>query len=115
VIDVDLQDPPELIIPMVEKWRAGYDVVYAQRRSREGETWLKRWVSAVGYHLINRIADVVIPPNTGDFRLMSRRAVEEIKRLKECHGFFFFFFALVGFRLSSVCFVCAAHFPGRAL
>jgi polyisoprenyl-phosphate glycosyltransferase len=110
---VDLQDPPELIVLMVEKWRAGYDVVYAQRRSREGETWLKRWVSAVGYRLINRIADVVIPPNTGDFRLMSRRAVEEIKRLKECHGFLRGMVALVGFRQTSVLFDRPARFSGK--
>ena len=73
VIDCDLQDPPELIVDMVERWREGFDVVYAQRRSRQGETLAKRIVSAVGYRVIRRIADVKIPPNTGDFRLMSRR------------------------------------------
>ena len=69
---------PELIVEMVDKWRAGYDVVYAQRRNRDGETWIKRVVSAVGYRIINKIADVNIPPNTGDFRLMSRRVVNSI-------------------------------------
>jgi dolichol-phosphate mannosyltransferase len=73
VIDVDLQDPPELIEEMVKKWREGYDVVVAQRRSRDGETWFKRLVAYLGYQVINRIADVKILPNTGDFRLMSRR------------------------------------------
>ncbi|HWI21774.1 MAG TPA: glycosyltransferase family 2 protein, partial [Baekduia sp.] len=64
VIDVDLQDPPELIAEMVERWREGYEVVYAQRRTREGETLPKRIVSAVGYRIINRIAEVNIPANT---------------------------------------------------
>ena len=80
VMDVDLQDPPELLVEMVKKWRQGYDVVYAQRRNRDGETWIKRFVSAVGYRFINKIADVNIPPNTGDFRLMSRRVVDEVNR-----------------------------------
>lgn len=97
VIDVDLQDPPELII-QVEKWREGYDVVYAQRRTREGETCIKKVVSEIGYKVINRIADVEIPKNTGDFRLMSRRVVDEINRLKECHGFLRGMVAVVGFR-----------------
>ena len=88
VIDVDLQDPPELMKTMVQKWREGYDVVMAQRRSRQGETWVKRLVSYLGYQVINRIADVKIPPNTGDFRLMSRKVVLEIVRLKEMNGFY---------------------------
>jgi len=104
VIDVDLQDPPELIADMVAKWREGYDVVYAQRRTREGETLVKRIVSAVGYRIINRIADVEIPPNTGDFRLMSRRVVREINQLKETHGFLRGLVALVGFRQTSILF-----------
>src|SRR5260370_1574394 len=83
VIDVDLQDPPELITAMVEKWREGYDVVYAQRRTRGGETWIKKLVSETGYKVINRIADVEIPKNTGDFRLISGRVVNEINRLRE--------------------------------
>jgi dolichol-phosphate mannosyltransferase len=104
VIDVDLQDPPELIADMVVKWREGFDVVYAQRRSREGETLIKRIVSAVGYRLINRIADVKIPPNAGEFRLMSRRVVDEVNRLKETHGFLRGLVALVGFRQTGVVF-----------
>jgi polyisoprenyl-phosphate glycosyltransferase len=102
VIDCDLQDPPELIAQLVERWREGYDVVYAQRRSRKGETLAKRIVSAVGYRLINRIAEVEIPPNTGDFRLMSRRVVENVVALKEHHGFLRGLVALVGFRQISV-------------
>jgi glycosyltransferase involved in cell wall biosynthesis len=112
VMDVDLQDPPELITEMVAKWRAGYDVVYAQRRNREGETRIKRVVSAAGYRLINKIADVNIPPNTGDFRLMSRRVVNEINQLKESHGFLRGMVALVGFRQTSVLFDRPARFSG---
>lgn len=102
VIDCDLQDPPELISQLVERWRAGYDVVYAQRRSRQGETLAKRIVSTVGYRVINRIAEVNIPPNTGDFRLMSRRVVDNVVALKESHGFLRGLVALVGFPQTSV-------------
>ncbi len=102
VVDCDLQDPPELIPELVQRWREGYDVVYAQRRTRAGETLPKRIVSAVGYRLIKRIADVEIPPNTGDFRLMSRRVVDNVISLKEGHGFLRGLVGLVGFRQTSV-------------
>ena len=98
VMDVDLQDPPELVSAMVAKWREGYEVVLPQRRQRTGEPWLKQLVSAVGYRVINKIADVRIPPNTGDFRLMSRRVVDEVVRLRETHGFLRGMVAVVGFR-----------------
>ena len=78
VIDCDLQDPPELIPELVARWRDGFDVVYAQRRTRAGETLPKRIVARLGYRVINRIAEVEIPPNTGDFRLMSRRVVDNV-------------------------------------
>ena len=113
VMDVDLQDPPELVCEMVAKWREGFDVVYAQRRSRRGETLAKRIVSWVGYQLINRTAQVNIPPNTGDFRLMSRRVVDEVLRLKECHGFLRGLVAIVGFRQTSVLFDRPERFAGR--
>ncbi|HET6869437.1 MAG TPA: glycosyltransferase family 2 protein, partial [Solirubrobacteraceae bacterium] len=87
VIDCDLQDPPELIPELVARWRDGFDVVYAQRRTRAGETLPKRIVARLGYKIINRIAEVEIPPNTGDFRLMSRRVVDNVVALKEHHGF----------------------------
>lgn len=102
VIDCDLQDPPELIAQMVDCWREGFDVVYAQRRTRKGETLAKRVVSAVGYRLIRRIADVDIPPNTGDFRLMSRRVVNHVVALDEAHGFLRGLVAVVGFSHTSV-------------
>lgn len=102
VIDCDLQDPPELIPELIARWREGFDVVYAQRRTRAGETLVKRVVSSLGYRLINRIADVDIPANTGDFRLMSRRVVDNVVALKEGHGFLRGLVALVGFRQASV-------------
>jgi glycosyltransferase involved in cell wall biosynthesis len=102
VIDCDLQDPPELIVELVARWREGYDVVYAQRRTRAGETLPKRIVSALGYRVIARIAEVEIPPNTGDFRLMSRRVVDNVVALKEGHGFLRGLVGLVGFAQTSV-------------
>lgn len=111
-LDVDLQDPPELITQMVEKWRGGFDVVMAQRKSREGETLVKRVVSWVGYRLINRIANVNIPPNTGDFRLMSRRVVNEVVKLRECHGFLRGLVALVGFKQTTILFDRPPRFSG---
>lgn len=102
VIDCDLQDPPELIPDLVARWREGFDVVYAQRRSRAGETLPKRIVARVGYKVINRIAEVEIPPNTGDFRLMSRRVVDNVVALKEGHGFLRGLVGLVGFAQTSI-------------
>ena len=102
VIDVDLQDPPELVVDMVQKWRDGFDVVMAQRRTREGETWLKKLIARAGYAVIERVSDVKIPPNTGEFRLMSRRVVDEIVRLQECHGFLRGLVALVGFKQTTL-------------
>ncbi len=102
VIDCDLQDPPELIADLIAKWREGYDVVYAQRRTREGETMVKRMVAAGGYKMIKRVAEVEIPPNTGDFRLMSRRVVQEVLSLSETHGFLRGLVAVVGFKQVAV-------------
>jgi glycosyltransferase involved in cell wall biosynthesis len=102
VIDCDLQDPPELIGELVSRWREGFDVVYAQRRTRAGETLPKRIVAWAGYKVINKIAEVEIPKNTGDFRLMSRRVVDNVVALKENHGFLRGLVGLVGFKQTSV-------------
>jgi glycosyltransferase involved in cell wall biosynthesis len=102
VIDCDMQDPPELIPELVARWRDGYEAVYAQRRTREGETLPKRIVAALGYRLIGRIGEVEIPPNTGDFRLMSRRVVDHVVSLNEAHGFLRGLVALVGFKQTAV-------------
>lgn len=98
VIDVDLQDQPELIEQMYAKLNEGYEVVYAKRRSRKGETLIKRVISYVGYSAINKLSDVQIPRNTGDFRIMTRRVIEELRRLNESHGFLRGLVAYVGFR-----------------
>jgi glycosyltransferase involved in cell wall biosynthesis len=98
VIDVDLQDQPELIEAMYHKLGEGYEVVYAKRRSRKGETLIKRLISYVGYSLINKLSDVQIPRNTGDFRIMTRRVIEELRRLNESHGFLRGLVAYVGFK-----------------
>jgi len=113
VMDVDLQDPPELIPEMVARWKAGFDIVVPQRRRREGEPWIKTLITYCGYRVINRIADVPIPANTGDFRLMSRRVVDEVVRLKECHGFLRGMVALVGFRQCLILFDRPHRFAGR--
>jgi dolichol-phosphate mannosyltransferase len=83
VMDSDLQDPPELIPKMYERYEAGYDVVYAQRRKREGETWFKEWTAKIFYRLMRRMTTIDIPLDTGDFRLMSRRVVDDLTRLQE--------------------------------
>ena len=113
VMDVDLQDPPELIPAMIAKWQEGFDVVYARRRSRQGETLLKSAISAFGYQIINRVSEVWIPPDTGDFRLMSRRVVNEINQLKECHGFLRGLVAFVGFKQTGISFDRPPRFSGR--
>jgi dolichol-phosphate mannosyltransferase len=102
VIDVDLQDPPELIRDMWAKWKEGFQVVFAQRKSRKGETLPKRLVSWVGYIVINRISEVPIPRNTGDYRLMDRLVIDQLNALKETHGFLRGLVAYVGYKQTSV-------------
>jgi glycosyltransferase involved in cell wall biosynthesis len=112
VIDVDLQDQPELIEQLYNKMAEGYEVVYAMRASREGETLIKRAVSYFGYSVINRLSDVEIPRNTGDFRIMSRRVIEELRRLSETHGFLRGMVAYVGFRQAAVLYNREARLTG---
>lgn len=113
VIDVDLQDPPELIETMYKKMQEGYEVVYAKRKSRKGETLIKRIVSYIGYKVINNLSDVQIPTNTGDFRVMSRRVIEEIRRLNECHGFLRGLVAYVGFKQAFIEYDRDPRFAGK--
>ena len=103
-IDADLQDPPELIEELVAKWREGYDVVYATRRSRQGETWLKRFTADAFYKTIGKMTSITIPPNTGDFRLLDRKVVEAIKKIPERTRFMKGLFAWVGYKQTSVMF-----------
>ena len=98
VIDADLQDPPEVIPDLVAAWQQGYDVAYAQRRMREGETWVKKATAAGFYRVMQRIGGKVqLPANTGDFRLMSRRSLDALLALREHHRFMKGLFAWVGF------------------
>lgn len=97
IIDADLQDPPELIPQMIAGWHEGYDVVYGRRTDRVGETWLKKVTAAGFYQLIKKMSRVEIPQDTGDFRLMSRRAVNALLQLREQHRFMKGLFAWVGF------------------
>jgi glycosyltransferase involved in cell wall biosynthesis len=103
VIDVDLQDPPEVIPDLIAGWYEGFDVVYAQRRKREGETKMKRLTAAAFYRIMQHIGGSVrLPPNTGDFRLMSRRALDALLQLRERHRFMKGLFAWVGFPSKAV-------------
>lgn len=113
VMDVDLQDPPELIPEMLEKWRDGFEVVCAKRRHRDGETLVKLVVSKVGYAAINRFGEVKIPRDTGDFRLIDRKVIDQLKRFPEAHGFLRGLVALVGYRQTEVLFDRPPRFSGK--
>ena len=112
-IDADLQDPPELIEQMVQKWQEGYDIVYATRKTREGETWFKRSTANIFYILLDKITKVSIPRNTGDFRLLDRKVVEALKRLPERTRFMKGLFAWVGFKSVSILFERQPRFQGN--
>jgi polyisoprenyl-phosphate glycosyltransferase len=103
-IDADLQDPPELIVPMVAKWREGFDIVFATRKRREGDSWLKRTTARYFYEIFDRITDVPVPHDTGDYRLIDRRVVDVLVRLPERTRFMKGLFAWVGFRQTAVTF-----------
>lgn len=102
VIDVDLQDPPEVITDLVEKWREGYDVVYAQRIDRQGETKIRKLIDLTAYRVINFLSDVEIPVDTADFRLINRRVIEEIRKMPETNMFFRGMVSYVGFKQTAV-------------
>jgi len=112
-IDADLQDPPELIAELVEKWREGYDVVYATRRSREGESWVKRFTANVFYRTLDSISSVPIPRDTGDFRLLDRRVVDALKQMPERNRFMKGLFAWVGFKQTSVLYDRPSRYKGE--
>ncbi len=98
VIDSDLQDPPEVILELAAKWKEGYEVVYAVRKERDGETWFKKTTAAAFYRLIDKIADVRIPLDTGDFRLYDRKVVDVMKQMPEKNRFLRGMSSWVGFR-----------------
>lgn len=112
-IDADLQDPPELIVEMVEKWRQGYQVVLATRKARQEDTWFKRSSALMFYRLISAMSEIDIPKNTGDFRLMDRQVVDAIKLLPEKTRFMKGIFAWLGFRTTTIYFDRPQRFAGE--
>jgi glycosyltransferase involved in cell wall biosynthesis len=113
IIDSDLQDPPEVILDLIAKWREGYEVVYAGRTEREGETWFKEFTASLFYRLIYRITDVDIPLDTGDFRLLDRKVVNVMKQMRERHRFLRGMSVWVGFKQTGVEYKRAARFSGE--
>ncbi len=112
-IDADLQDPPELINEMLNKWREGYEVVYAVRQSRQGESFLKRFTAYAFYKIIGVLSGVPIPSNTGDFRLLDRKVVEALKQIPERSRFMKGLFAWVGFKQTAIFFHREPRFKGE--
>jgi glycosyltransferase involved in cell wall biosynthesis len=113
VMDADLQDPPEVVVEMVAKWREGFDVVYGKRRSREGETFFKLVTAKAFYRLFAAMIPVEVPLDTGDFRLMSRRVVVALRELRETHRFVRGMVAWVGFKQTAVLYDRPGRFAGE--
>lgn len=113
IIDADLQDPPELIADMLEKWKEGYDVVYAVREKRQGDTFFKQATAALFYRLLKRITSIDIPVDTGDFRLMSRRTVEGMKLFRERNRFVRGLVSWVGFNQTGIPFIRDERYSGE--
>src|SRR4051812_11771091 len=112
VMDADLQDPPEVVLEMVAKWKQGYDVVYGRRRSREGETWLKLLTAKWFYRIFAAMIPIEVPLDTGDFRLMSRRVVTVLRELREVHRFVRGMVSWLGFRQIAVLYDRPRRFAG---
>ncbi len=112
IIDADLQDPPEVILELAKKWKEGYEVVYATRAEREGESWFKKFSAALFYRVIYSITDVKIPVDSGDFRLMDRKVVNVLKQMKERHRFPRGMSAWVGFKQIGVTYKRNARMAG---
>ena len=113
VIDADLQDPPEVIPRLVAAWRAGFDTVYAKRRLRDGDGWVKKATAAAFYRVMRNLGEVPLPENVGDFRLMSRRVVDAVQQMREQHRFMKGLFAWVGFPSTAVLYDRAPRAAGR--
>lgn len=112
IIDSDLQDPPEVIFDLVAKWKEGYEVVYAQRKSREGETWFKLFTASLFYRLIGSVSSISIPRDTGDFRLIDRKVVMVMRQLREHHRFMRGLSVWVGFKQTGVLYDRHERFAG---
>jgi glycosyltransferase involved in cell wall biosynthesis len=113
-IDTDLQDPPELIPKMIEKWKEGFDVVYATRIKRDGETKIKKITAHLFYRTIGKLTKFDIPADTGDFRLMTRPVVDSLKKLREHHRFMKGLFSWVGYKQTSIPYMRDARFSGKS-
>lgn len=113
IIDADLQDPPSVILQMIDKWKEGYEIVYAVRAERKGETWFKEFTAKLFYRIIYRITDIDIPLDTGDFRLIDRRAVDTLKSMRERHRFIRGMTSWIGFRQTGVKYVREERFAGE--
>ncbi len=113
-IDADLQDPPEVILELIAKWQEGYDVAYATRLTRDGETPMKKLTALLFYRVIHKLSPIPIPPDTGDFRLMSRPVVDALRQLREQHRFMKGLFSWVGFRQTSVPYHREPRFAGKS-
>ena len=113
IIDADLQDPPELILEMIERWKAGYEVVYAVREERKGESWFKLLTAKIFYRLIYRITDVDIPMDTGDFRLMDRKVVDALQSMREHNRFIRGLTSWIGFKQTGISYVRQARHSGE--
>jgi glycosyltransferase involved in cell wall biosynthesis len=113
VMDADLQDPPEVIPLLVAAWHDGFDMVCAQRRLRDGDSWLKRNTAAAFYRVMHNLGEVPLPPNVGDFRLMSRRVVDAVQQLRERHRFMKGLFAWAGFPTTTVLYDREPRAAGR--
>lgn len=113
VIDADLQDPPELIPAFIEQWRAGFDVVYGTRASRAGETRFKKFTASIFYRVMGRLSQTPLPRDTGDFRLLSRRALDALKKVRERQRFMKGLFAWVGYRQKAVVYARDPRFAGE--
>lgn len=113
IIDADLQDPPELILEMIERWKAGYEVVYAVREERKGESWFKLLTAKIFYRLIYRITDVDIPLDTGDFRLMDAKVVAALQSMREHNRFIRGMTSWIGFKQTGVSYVREERFAGE--
>jgi len=113
VIDADLQDPPELIPKLVEKWREGYDVVNAKRIKRKGESLLKKVMSYIYYRLLFYLSDINVPRDTGDFRLLNKNALDALLKLREKHRYMKGLFVWVGFKQKEIEYEREARFKGK--
>jgi dolichol-phosphate mannosyltransferase len=113
ILDADLQDPPEVVFQLVERWREGYDVVYAVREDREGETRFKRATAAGFYRVLRRLTQVDVPQNVGDFRLVDRKAVDAVKQLRENSRYLRGMFSWVGFNQIGVPYQRPARYAGE--